>query len=150
MKARAKIRRSVKAVSPVISVLLMIAIAVAAALVAYAWIMGYMGGTTTKVGKAILIQSMAPAGDGNLLVYVQNVGEGIVELDNAGAGVVYVDGFLKPCTVDPADGKLGEGKTAKLTIADEAVLPGRTVTVKVTAMSGGNVIFIEKTLYEGA
>jgi flagellin-like protein len=54
-----KIRKNVKAVSPVISVLLMIVVAVAASLVTYAWVMGYLGFTTNKVGKAIMIQSVA-------------------------------------------------------------------------------------------
>ena len=51
-------RRNVKAVSTVLATLLMIAVAVAASLVAYAWVMGYIGGTTGKVGKAIQIQSV--------------------------------------------------------------------------------------------
>lgn len=91
MKTRGKIRRSIKAVSPVISVLLMIAIAVAASLIAYAWIMGYIGGTTTKAGKAILIQSMAtnPNNKDYLRVYVQNVGQGTVEFDPASC--VYIN-----------------------------------------------------------
>jgi flagellin-like protein len=38
-----KIRKNVKAISPIISVLLMIAIAVVASLVVYAWVMGYIG-----------------------------------------------------------------------------------------------------------
>ena len=37
----------------------MIAIAVVASLVVYAWVMGYIGGTTTKAGYAINIQSFA-------------------------------------------------------------------------------------------
>jgi flagellin-like protein len=66
-----KIRKNVKAVSPVISVLLMIVVAVAASLVTYAWVMGYMGFTTNKVGKAIMIQAVAQDGT----VSVQNVGD---------------------------------------------------------------------------
>ena len=58
MRNITKVRRSVRAISPVIAVLLMIAIAVVAALVAYAWIMGYMSGTTAKAGNAIQIQSI--------------------------------------------------------------------------------------------
>jgi FlaG/FlaF family flagellin (archaellin) len=144
-----KFVKSAEAVSPILAVLIMIIITVAAGLVTFAWAMGYLGFTTSKAAKSIQIQSVANSGP-NLLVYVQNVGDGVVELDDTGAGVVYVDGVLKPCTVDPADGKLGEGRTATLTIAGEAVPLGETATVKVTAMSGGNVIFIEKTLYEGA
>jgi PKD repeat protein len=132
MKAKTRIRRSIRAISPVISVLLMIAIAVAASLVAYAWMMGYIGGTTTKAGKAILIQSMAPAEDGNLLVYVQNVGQGSVTISS-----VYVDDVLRSFTPDPnfADNKLPEGKTASLKV-DFVVPDSGQVKVKVITTEG--------------
>ena len=48
-----KFRRNARAISPVIATLLMIAIAVVASLVTYAWVMGYMNFTTEKTGKAI-------------------------------------------------------------------------------------------------
>lgn len=110
----------------------MIAIAVAASLVAYAWMMGYIGGTTTKAGKAILIQSMAPAEDGNLLVYVQNVGQGSVTISS-----VYVDDVLRSFTPDPnfADNKLPEGKTASLKV-NFVVPDSGQVKVKVITTEG--------------
>ena len=54
-----KFRRNMRAISPVIATLLMIAIAVVASLVTYAWVMGYMNFTTEKTGKAIQIQSVS-------------------------------------------------------------------------------------------
>ncbi len=57
-KIKRNFRRNTKAISPVIATLLMIAIAVVASLVTYAWVMGYMGFTTDKTGKAIQIQSV--------------------------------------------------------------------------------------------
>ncbi len=69
-----KIRRNIKAISPVISVLLMIAVAVVASLVVYAWVIGFIGGKTTQVGKAIQIQSVARHRY-HLSVYAQNVGD---------------------------------------------------------------------------
>ena len=87
-----KFRRSAKAISPVIATLLMIAIAVVASLVVYAWVSGYMGIQTDKAGKAISLPSftgVANAGTpnvGGLVVYVQNVGQGTVEIS-----AVYVD-----------------------------------------------------------
>ena len=55
MRKITKIRRSVRAISPIISVLLLIAIAVVASLVVYAWVMGYIGGNTTKTSNAITV-----------------------------------------------------------------------------------------------
>ena len=48
-----------RAISPVLSVLLMIVVAVAGALVTYAWSMGYLDLTTARAGRAIQIQSVA-------------------------------------------------------------------------------------------
>ena len=71
-----KFRRNTRAISPVIATLLMIAIAVVASLVTYAWVMGYMNFTTEKTGKAIQIQSVSYAPASHIFtVYVQNVGD---------------------------------------------------------------------------
>jgi flagellin-like protein len=83
-----KVRRNVKAISPVISVLLMIAIAVVASLVTYAWVMGYIGFTSDKASKAIQIQSVANQEDGTH-VYLQNVGNSPVTFATP---LVYTDG----------------------------------------------------------
>lgn len=54
MRKITKLRRSVRAISPIISTLLLIAIAVVASLVAYAWVMGYIGFSTSKAGNALV------------------------------------------------------------------------------------------------
>ena len=130
-----KFKRSIRAISPVIATLLMIAIAVVASLVAYAWVMGYMGGTTTKAGKAIQLPSFAVDNSNDLHVYVQNVGQGSVELST-----VYVNDALKPFTVtNLPDNVLGEGKTAELVVT-AADLAGvdltKTLNIKVTTTDG--------------
>jgi FlaG/FlaF family flagellin (archaellin) len=133
-----KIRRSIKAISPVISVLLMIAIAVVASLVVYAWVMGYIGGTTSKVGNAITVPSFATdQTSGNLIVYVQNVGQGSVQLDPAGA--VYVnDALVTISTVNgnPASGliTIPEGQTVALVV--NSPYNGGQVAIKVVTTGG--------------
>jgi flagellin-like protein len=130
------LRKHKKAVSPVLSVLLMIAVAVAASLVTYAWVMGYLGNTTSKVGKAIQIQSMAKTGTDELSVWVQNVGDGPVKLDS-----LYVNGVLK---LSGQDIDLPKGNTTvlKTTDYDSAWNPPNTVKVKVVCNDG---TFIEAT-----
>jgi flagellin-like protein len=133
-----------KAISPVLAVLMMIAIAIAGSLITYAWVTGYIGFTTEKAGQAIMIQSVA--NDGNdLKVYVQNVGEGAVEL--AEDSSLYVDGGLVGCSIDGATGGklvLGEKNTATLTVANGAAEAGEKKTVKVTSSLG---TFSEKSEY---
>jgi hypothetical protein len=85
--------------------------------------MGYMGFTTTKVGKAIQIQSIDDNGD----VYVQNVGESAVTLAS-----VYVNGTQEGTVSGDV---LPVGKTE---MVETAVVfsPGDTVTVKATTTDG--------------
>ena len=81
-----KIMKNKKAISPVLAVLLMIAVAVAAALITYAWVMTYLSSTTSRAGHAIQIQSVDFT---NSKLYVQNVGDGTVIVSE-----VYQDGVL--------------------------------------------------------
>jgi len=115
---------------------MMIAVAIAGSLV-YAWVMGYIGSSAEKEGKAIAIQSVANL-DNDLLVFVKNVGEEMVQLEETSC--LYVDGLLVPCTISDvatSDGvaTLNEGETATLTFVDGAALPGEKITVKVTTSS---------------
>jgi hypothetical protein len=126
---------------------MMIVIAVAGSLVTYAWVMGYLSFTTQKAGRAIQIQSIANHENGvDLVVYVQNVGEGTVSLDGTGAALIYVNGGLRPCTIDPADGLLAEGSTATIVVAGAAGGPGEKVVVRVVALDG---TFMEAETYPG-
>jgi flagellin-like protein len=129
MRKITKLRRSIKAISPVISVLLMIAIAVVASLVVYAWVMGYMGFQTSKTGQAVQVQSYAPEG-ANLAIYVQNVGKGAVTLEKDGG--VYINDQIYSIT-SPSDLNIPEGQTTKLLVA----LPtDDQITVKVVTTGG--------------
>jgi FlaG/FlaF family flagellin (archaellin) len=132
------IRRNVKAISPVLAVLMMIAVAIAGSLVVYAWVMGYIGLSTERSGQAIMIQNIANDDD-DLLVYVQNVGEGMVQIDETSS--LYINSILVNCTitgVTVSDGlaTLNQGDTATLTYLDGAALPGQKVTAKVTTLLG--------------
>ena len=122
-------RRNVKAVSTVLATLLMIAVAVAASLVAYAWVMGYIGGTTGKVGKAIQIQSVASQGT-SLLIYVQNVGQGAVTIQD-----VYVEGIKQNAIIDRP--LLYETNTTRIAVANYFTQDGSfPLTVRVATEDG--------------
>jgi len=134
------IRRNVKAISPVLAVLMMIAVAIAGSLVVYAWVMGYIGLSTERSGQAIMIQSIAnDATDTDLLVFVQNVGEGVVQLEQPTC--LYVNGEIVNCTITGVTvsdnlASLNKGDTATLTYLEGAAIPGEKVTVKVTTLLG--------------
>ena len=134
-----KFRRSIKAISPIISVLLLIAIAVVASLVVYAWVMGYIGGATTKAGLAINIQSLSSnQASGTLTIYVQNTGMGAVQLNQDSA--VYINNTLVAInSVSPAGDLVNgivtipQGQTVGLVVSWPYSGP---VTIKVVTTTG--------------
>lgn len=135
-----KIRKNVKAISPVISVLLMIAVAVVASLVAYAWVMGYIGNTVETTGQAIQIQSVSGIGTTTVSVYVQNVGQGTIKLVDDQC--LYINGTLYATNlagVDAASGNLVEQSTATITNSVALSAPikaGDVFIIKVTVADG--------------
>jgi archaeal type IV pilus assembly protein PilA len=127
-----KFRRNMRAISPVIATLLMIAIAVVASLVTYAWVMGYMNFQTNKTGNAIQIQSVNIDGT----VYVQNVGSGTVSFKDI---CLYIDGAgITSTSVGATAVPLNEGATLaiKPTGTTPFVAGSHTYTIKVTCIEG--------------
>ena len=139
MRTITKIRRSVRAISPIISVLLMIAIVVIAALVVYAWVAGYIGFHTSTAGKAIRIQGLTvDTGPGNNLdFYVQNIGQGSVNLNPTSS--VYVNGTQYNSNIQQHASSLcplAQGQTV-IAQALNCHVDGTTlVTVKVVTIEG--------------
>jgi archaeal type IV pilus assembly protein PilA len=136
-KIKRNFRHSTRAISPVIATLLMIAIAVVASLVAYAWVMGYMGFTTAKTGKAIQIQSVSynPTGD-VFTIYVQNVGDSDVQFPTTTPNNVFINGAVAT-SITGAPATLVKGSTATISGAMTTLAVGvQTVTIKVTTVDG--------------
>lgn len=132
------VKRGLRAVSHILAVVLLIAIILIASLVVYAWFMGYIGFSTDAVEESIKIPSMANY-DGDLVVYVQNIGEVAVQLDEDTC--LYVNGNLALCVITEVDvvnslATLDAGETATLTFVGGAALPGEEVDVKVTTVLG--------------
>jgi uncharacterized repeat protein (TIGR02543 family) len=118
-KLTTRLHRQTKAVSKIISVLLMIAIAIAAALIAYAWLMGYLGQTTHKTELAIQIQSVTSINENGhdwLMFYVQNVGQGIVHLQQDSS--VYINDFLRTISYCPKNNPLNTGEILPIQIGE--------------------------------
>jgi archaeal type IV pilus assembly protein PilA len=134
-KIRRNLRKDMRGISPVIATLLMIAIAVVASLVVYAWTMGYMNFQQNKVGKAIQIQSVAaPTESSALTVYVQNVGDGSVNL--VSGQCLYINGTLMTSS-NPSQSILGAGSTASIGATLSAnINHGDVFVIKVTSQDG--------------
>jgi len=102
-----------KGVSPIIAVLLLIVITVAAALLTYLWVLGYIGsaqrsGSPEQLEERIKIDGVKVAGT-TVTIYVRNIGSITVEIQaayilNATTGVVLdanTEVDLEP--LDPGD-----------------------------------------------
>jgi len=147
-----KILRDRKAVSPVISVLLMVSIAVVAALITYTWVTGFVGTTTVKAGHAIQIQGVkftnqSSSDNNRIIIYVQNVGDGTVELVdtvfiNGGSFQVYNNetcGSGQEGWDGVSDSKLSEGSIATGYIKLESGqywVEGNEYTIRVVCTDG--------------
>jgi flagellin-like protein len=86
MKSKKKsFMKSKKAISPIIATLLLVAIAVAAAVIAYSWVMGFIGGTTSTTAPAqgqITVENMSGlvGGTSSVVVTVRNTGNKAVTM----------------------------------------------------------------------
>jgi FlaG/FlaF family flagellin (archaellin) len=127
---------------------MMIAVAIAGALLVYAWVMGYLSFSSERAGEEIMIPSIGndPA-DTDLLVYVENVGGVVVQLEEDEC--LYVNGILVPCTISGVTvsnnmATLNGGETATLRYVGGAALPGEKVKIKVTTLRGTSA---EKSAY---
>jgi archaellum component FlaF (FlaF/FlaG flagellin family) len=134
-----------RAISPVLSVLLMIVVAVAGALVTYAWSMGYLDLTTARAGRAIQIQSVALNEDRDqLYIYVQNVGQGSVNFDPDGLDIVYLNGALVPTSGQHAALAEGDTMTLVVDILDPPHPINEDIKIKIAAERG---TAIQATVY---
>jgi archaeal type IV pilus assembly protein PilA len=136
-----KFRRQTRAISPVIATLLMIAIAVVASLVTYAWVMGYMNFQTAKTGKAIQIQSVsnqtgASPSPNTLTLYVQNVGDSPVVFNGQS---VFINGTMATIASNSVP-TLAAGGTTTIVANLASNIPAGTVSfsadLKVTTQDG--------------
>jgi flagellin-like protein len=138
MRRITRIKRSIRAISPVIATLLMIAIAVVASLIVYAWVMGYIGGTTIKASNSMLIQSTSHSPDSFTVVYVQNVGQGTVQLQQTQS--TYINSILR--SIRGSDPTISAGMVTlspETTAALKIYYPytkNEKLTIKITATDG--------------
>jgi flagellin-like protein len=126
-----------KGVSPVIAVLLMVAIAVAAAILVYVWSMGIIGTLTGSGGGQVKEQLIMDAynwqSNSTMTLYMRNVGSSSVIVD-----AIYVGG-------SSAASNMGSQLALQTTASQITVTlpptqnytPGVAYTVKVITKTGG-------------
>jgi flagellin-like protein len=137
LKKSRKFRLNRKAVSPVIAVLLMIAIAVAASVLVYVWSMGLIGTLQTGGGQQVREQIELDAYAWNstgLTLYLRNVGSSNVVVD-----AIYIEGVQK---LQGATTLNVQGPAVKVTVAGATgYTDGVAYTIKIVTKTGGVFTF---------
>ena len=127
-------RMNRKAVSPVVSILLMVAVAVAAAILMYVWSMGLIGTLQTGGGsqtrEAIELDEYKWTRSG-LTLYLRNLGSANVVVD-----AVYISGTLITQGMNRTL-PVGKAETVILANVPGAYVDGDVYTVKVVTKTGG-------------
>lgn len=127
-----------KAVSPVIATLLLIVIAVAAAVLTYIWVTGYMGTvapreTPTQLQERIKIDAVSVSG-GTVTIYVTNIGETDTAIIS---GYVLTTKYTAVCGTTIANPTtINPGGTAEVSVQNCQLTPGETYIAKVSAKRG--------------
>ena len=144
MKKMKKLLRAKRAFSPVIAALILMLLAVAAGVVVYAYVMGWLGGATTtpggQKGEMQIDSIKAVASTDVITIYVRNVGGKDLTLE-----YVYVEGTgftddSTNCTIPSS--ALSVQSVATITVdtaADPDLQDGYFYEVKVTCKDGTTV-----------
>jgi len=131
-----KIIKSARGISTVLTVLLLIAVSVGAALITQIWVVTYVDNTMVKAKHVIWIPSVNFRDDGNeiaITIYVQNIGRGTVELTT-----VYVNSILvgEGDITMSADGFIEEGETCTINVINQSITGDENVKIKVVCIDG--------------
>jgi len=127
-------------VSPVIATLLLIVIAVAAAVLAYIWIIGYQGtltqqASTAQLQERIKIEAVELSGT-NLKVYVRNVGDIKVNVTAAylfdSSGTIIAKNITVTSLIIPPGGI----NYIVIPTSSGTLTSGTTYTIKVATQKG--------------
>lgn len=131
-----------KAVSPVIAVLLLIVIAVAASILTYVWVTGYIGtiqqqGGTEQLREKIKIDGVQYDGT-TLTVYVRNIGEVSVTVD--AIYVIKSDGTITAQTTGLAQ-TINTSQVSSMSLSVSSLSSG-TYTIKVVTEKGMEATYV--------
>ena len=132
-----------KAVSPVIATLLLIVIAVAAAVLTYIWVTGYMGTiapreTPTQLKERIKIDAVNVSGS-SVSIYVSNIGE--IDTKIVSAYVLYTN-YTAVCG-GSVTVSVPAGSAVEVDVPDACTLAsGTTYIAKVSAKGGAEATYI--------
>ena len=153
LKVKRDMQLNKKGISPVIAVLLLIVIAVAAAILVYVWLSGYMGtlqsqAGTQQVQERIKIEGVKISSNQIEAIYIRNIGDVSVTIDaiylldssgnikgvKTGIGATILSASVYEATTADFGSSAGEVGGATLTA-------GNTYIIKVVTSRGTEVTY---------
>ncbi len=133
-----------KGISPIIAVLLLVIIAVAAAVLTYLWVLGYIGtvqqqGGTESLQERIKIEGVEISGGTINTVYVRNIGDVNAEIDT----VYLIDPTGSSTDCDVSNTELTPGTLSEIDTSGcgFGVTSGETYVIKVVTTTGAEASY---------
>ncbi len=135
-----------RGISPVIAVLLLIVIAVAAAVLTYVWLTGYMTSQfgavrTSQVEERLKIEAASLDTTGSFTLYVRNIGDSDVKIST-----VYLLGSDGETVLEVITGTSITVNAVEGTVSDRTISSGALATVSgtfSTTITAGEVYYIK-------
>jgi len=133
------LRKSMKAISPIIATLMLMLLAVAAGVIVYAYVTGWIGGATQTSGapKGQLQIDSITANATAIKVYIRNLGGEIANVD-----AIYVEGDAA-ASVTPAlsseDATIDVGAVQGFTLGSLTLTQGHFYLVTVVCADGTTI-----------
>ncbi|MEM2246332.1 MAG: archaellin/type IV pilin N-terminal domain-containing protein [Thermofilum sp.] len=134
-----------KGISPVIATLLLIVIAVAAAVLTYIWVTGYMGTLSPRevpeqLKERIKIDAVSyDTTTGTVSIYVSNIGEVDTSIISA---YVLTENFTAVCDGSITAVTIQKAKTSTVSLSDCTLTSGTTYIAKVSSSGGAEATYV--------
>lgn len=130
-----------KGISPIIATLLLILIAIAAGVIVYAYVVGFIGSQSPSAPQVgtdqLTITAVTNTSDTSLTVYVQNVGQ--TKLNVSSIFVYFVNGTLSQEATIGSGYSISAGSTSPV-ISTITQLSSGTYYVKATTSTGSTAV----------
>ena len=145
---RSKILNQRKGISPIIATLLLILIAIAAGVVVYAYVLGFMGNSINQNGNGPIAESLSinawsdnQGGRHNITAYIQNTGQNAITIIsfyvyNSSGNLIYTNTTFGSLSISA-------GQVQKLDIhqgASTALAAGSFYQIKVVTTNGNSAM----------
>jgi len=130
------LRKSAKAISPIIATLMLMLLAVAAGVIVYAYVTGWIGGATQTSGapKGQLQIDSISASTTDIKIYIRNLGGEIANVD-----AIYIEGDAAASVTPALPKAIDVGEVQGFTLGSLTLTQGHFYLVTVVCADGTTI-----------